>query len=324
MLDIQGRKYAAVTVCDVTLYDLVTKYPVMYFDTLQVTSVDSASEVTEIQGGKGNSVLASVSHSKNIDVQFDDAIMTMSSLALLTGGELSIGQDDAKITMTQTELVDIKSDATSFKVGEKIKKGSYVYIGEMVNGIVGTVTRSTKPMATESNEVEISKMFNFEPTEDPDGEATYRVFYEYEVGLKAGDEKRAVSELTVLADKFAGAYRFVGDTMLFNQYTGLNDIFQIEIPRLKLDGSFSFSLNAAVEAVVFSFKGKALRDEKGRLIVFRSLANEEGTGTGKAGNGQYDGSYNTIPAKEVNVDPISGDLTPTGMVYPGKPDPTSL
>ena len=27
MLDIQGRKYASVTVCDVTLYDLVTKYP---------------------------------------------------------------------------------------------------------------------------------------------------------------------------------------------------------------------------------------------------------------------------------------------------------
>ena len=62
-----------------------------------------------------------------------------------------------------------------------------------------------------------------------------------------------LTEITVLADKFAGTYRFIGDTMLFNQFTGLNDLFQIEIPRLKLDGSFSFSLNAAVEAVVFSF-----------------------------------------------------------------------
>ena len=66
MLDIQGRKYASVTVCDVTLYDLVTKYPVMYFDTLKVTTLEGTAEVTDIQGGQGNATLASVSHSKAI------------------------------------------------------------------------------------------------------------------------------------------------------------------------------------------------------------------------------------------------------------------
>ena len=121
MLDIQGRKYAAVTVCDVTLYDLVTKYPVMYFDTLQVTSIDGTTEVTEIQGGKGNPILASVSHSKNIDVQFDDAIMTMSSLAILTGGELSNASDNAKITMTQTEIIDLDANAENITLTEAVK-----------------------------------------------------------------------------------------------------------------------------------------------------------------------------------------------------------
>ena len=313
MLDIQGRKYAAVTVCDVTLYDLATKYPVMYFDTLQVTSFDSASEVTEIQGGKGNAVLASVSHSKNIDVQFDDAIMTMSSLALLTGGELTIGKDDAKITMTQTELVKIAKSAESFKVGEKVKAGSYVYLGEMINGVVSTVTRSNDAIASETDTIATNLFHNFKDTASDEG--TYRVFYEYEVGLKSGDEKRAANELTILADKFAGSYRFIGDTMLFNQFTGKNDIFQIEIPKLKLDGSFSFSLNAAVEAVVFSFKGKALRDDEGRLMIFRTLANEENSE--ESGKGQYDGSYKEAPAKEVTVDPITGDLTDTGIIYPG-------
>ena len=111
MLDIQGRKYAAVTVCDVTLYDINTKYPVMYFDTLQLNSIEGANEVTEITGGKGNPILASISHTKNVDVQFDDAIMTMSSLALLTGGQLSSTRDPhntVTITMAQTEIVEIK------------------------------------------------------------------------------------------------------------------------------------------------------------------------------------------------------------------------
>ena len=306
MLDIQGRKYAAVTVCDVTLYDLVTKYPVMYFDTLQVTSIDGTTEVTEIQGGKGNPILASVSHSKNIDVQFDDAIMTMSSLAILTGGELSNASDNAKITMTQTEIIDIAKDATEITLSEAVKANSYVYIGKIINGIVSTVTRTEEKVEGGSNTILIEDFYNF-AKEGEDIEGKYRVFYEYELGVTDA-EGRDLSELTVLADKFAGTYRFIGDTMLFNQFTGLNDLFQIEIPRLKLDGSFSFSLNAAVEAVVFSFKGKALRDDFGKMIIFRNLTQE-----GKTGDetyGQYDGAYAKLPAVEVTVDVEDGKIDP--------------
>ena len=142
MLDIQGRKYAAVTVCDVTLYDLITHYPVMYFDTLQVTSIDGSTEVTEIQGGKGNPILASISHSKNIDVQFDDAIMTMSSLAVLTGGELDIAYDANKITMTNTEIITLAENDENVVLSEKAKKGTFVYIGKMFDGVVSTFTRT--------------------------------------------------------------------------------------------------------------------------------------------------------------------------------------
>ena len=88
--------------------------------------------------------------------------------------------------------------------------------------------------------------------------------------------------------------------MLFNQFTGLNDVFQIEIPRLKLDGAFSFSLNAAVDAVAFSFKGKALRDDFGKLIVFRNLT-QEGQ-SGDANSALMDGAYKELPAKEVTMD----------------------
>ena len=208
MLDIQGRKYAAVTVCDVTLYDIITKYPVMFFDTLQVTSVDGATEVTEIQGGKGNPILASISHSKNVDVQFDDAIMTMASLALLTGGELRQSTDSAKITMTQTELVELAAGATKLKLSRKIKAGSYVYVAQMIDGVLSTATRSDVVVATEADEILLSAFHNFEaPLEN----ATYRVFYSYEMGFPTSGQE--LNELTVLSDKFAGTYRFIGDTL---------------------------------------------------------------------------------------------------------------
>ncbi len=320
MLDIQGRKYASVTVCDVTLYDLITKYPVMFFDTLQVTSIEGAAETTDIQGGQGNATLASVSHSKTVDVTFDDAIMTMSSLALLTGGNLEQATDDKKITMTETEIREVKGAETKITLSRSPKIGSYVWIAMMTNGILSTASRTDTKVADSdivketdgTFSIELSKFHNAPVSAE---DAIYRVFYEWEMGFNDAEE---LSELTVLADKFAGTYRFIGDTVLFNQYTGLNDIFQIEIPRLKLDSSYSMSLNASTEAVVFSFKGKALRDDLGNMIIFRQL--KQDSKSGNEAYGQFDGSYAKIPAVEVLVDEETGVLSDTGVEYPVKKD----
>lgn len=309
MLDIQGRKYAAVTVCDVTLYDLISKYPVMFFDTLQVTSIEGAAETTDIQGGQGNATLASVSHSKTVDVQFDDAIMTMSSLALLTGGNLERADNEHKITMTQTELVELGAGADVITLSEKVKEGTYVWAAKMVNGVLSTATRTTAKAGKDVKEVKIADLYNAEV----DSEASvYRVFYEYEKGVEAGE----LSELTVLADKFAGTYRFIGDTVLFNQYTGSNDVFQIEIPRLKLDSSYSMSFNASTEAIVFSFKGKALRDDMGKMIIFRQLRNDMASADAAADAASeiWDGAYNTIPAEKVTLDE-NNNIEGTGIYY---------
>jgi hypothetical protein len=317
MLDIQGRKYASVTVCDVTLYDIITNYPVMYFDTLKVNTFEGTAEVTDIQGGKGNSTLASVSHTREINVQFDDAIMTMSSLAVLTGGELREGTDENKIVMMESELIHVKDGDTSIVLSRKARKGSYVYIAEMQDGILSTATRTIDKLGEETNTISINDFYN--AREDAFKEATIRVFYEYEKGFpKNPEDLSEISEITVLADKFAGTYRFIGDTVLFNQYSGVNDVFQIEIPKLKLDSSFSLTFNAATEAAVFSFKGKALRNDEGEMIKFRQLrADDGGNGATDDGNGdQYDGQFKRRPAEIVNVDPVSGDISGTGKYYP--------
>ena len=308
MLDIQGRKYAAVTVCDVTLYDLVSKYPVMFFDTLQVTSIEGAAETTDIQGGQGNATLASVSHSKTVDVTFDDAIMTMSSLALLTGGNLERANDENKITMTQTELVEVAKGAKVLNLSEEVKEGTYVWAAKMVNGILSTATRTKDKVEAGTKSINLDDLYNAE--QDTENESVYRVFYQYEKGIEAGE----LSELTVLADKFAGTYRFIGDTVLFNQYTGSNDVFQIEIPRLKLDSSYSMSFNASTEAIVFSFKGKALRDDLGQMIIFRQLRNDSASADASAESEIWDGAYNTIPAEKVNL-LEDGTIKGTGEYY---------
>ena len=166
-------------------------------------------------------------------------------------------------------------------------------------------------------EVKISDLYNARVEAE---DTIYRVFYQYEKGLEAGE----ISELTVLADKFAGTYRFIGDTVLFNQYTGTNDVFQIEIPRLKLDSSYSMSFNASTEAIVFSFKGKALRDDMGRMIIYRQLRNDNANAAADANADSeiWDGSFNTLPAEKVALledESIKG----LGEFYPTLDETTS-
>jgi hypothetical protein len=66
------------------------------------------------------------------------------------------------------------------------------------------------------------------------------------------------------------------------------------------------SLNASTEAVVFSFKGKALRDDLGNMIIFRQL--KQDSKSGDSGEKQLDGSYRGIPAVEVTIDGETGNI----------------
>ena len=309
MLEIQGRKYASVTVCDVTLYDIVTDYPVMYFDTLKLTSLEGTAELTKIQGGRGNRKLAAIAHSKEIGVQFDDAIMTMSSLAILTGGEIREGFNDNKVVLLESELLYVNPGDVFVRLSKKARAGSYVYLAEMKDGVLTTATRTEHPIAEETNDILFTNFHNIETSFDEP--TIVRVFYEYEIGVATAEQD--VTEVKILADKFAGVYRFHGDTMLYNQRTGVYDLFQIDIPKLKLDNTFNLNFNAGGDAAIFSFKGDALSDDEGNLIIFRLVHDHEEYK-------QWDGSHKWVPAKEVTVDEKDRHLTDTGKEYPVDPE----
>ena len=75
--------------------------------------------------------------------------MTMSSLAVLTGGELREGTNEDKIVMMESELVHVSDGDETVVLSRKARKGSYVYIAEMINGILSTATRTENALEAE-------------------------------------------------------------------------------------------------------------------------------------------------------------------------------
>lgn len=68
-----------------TLAAIEGKNPVMDFDTLKVSNIESTAESTDARGGKGNAALISWDYGREVTVTIEDALMSVECLNMLFG-----------------------------------------------------------------------------------------------------------------------------------------------------------------------------------------------------------------------------------------------
>jgi hypothetical protein len=88
------EQYGIKEVADCTLYAIeLDKYddevyiPVMYFDTLKVSTLEQTAEQTSARGGLGNPELIIWDYGKEISVTLEDALFSPASQSLMWGGK---------------------------------------------------------------------------------------------------------------------------------------------------------------------------------------------------------------------------------------------
>ena len=88
------EQYGIKEVADVTLYaieldenDEEIYIPVLYLDTLKISSVEQTAEQTSARGGLGNPHLIAWDYGKEITVNLEDALYTPASMSMLWGGK---------------------------------------------------------------------------------------------------------------------------------------------------------------------------------------------------------------------------------------------
>ena len=86
------EKYGIKEVADVVFYEKDSKgapsAPVLYLDTLKVSTIEQSAEIVDATGGKGNVKLISWDTNKEITATFEDALFSAKSLAIMFGGDL--------------------------------------------------------------------------------------------------------------------------------------------------------------------------------------------------------------------------------------------
>lgn len=283
-------RYGIKEVADVTFYkiDKTTgepKNPVLYLDTLKVSTIEQTAETADARGGKGNPKLVTWDYGKDISVTLEDALFSAKSLSIMFGnGEVTL---DSKGYVTKTTTVKLVKDSDTVKLpkyftadvldanGGAVRKRVYALKSDVVGehtdldtvkdylkiekitsekGTVYSQGTVANGVVTTSAAWSVTDSTGNDAPEEGD-----RVFITYQV-------KAATKEIVISGDTFPGTYYVTGDTYARSDIDGSDQFFQFIIPKAKVTSENTITLEAEGDPSVFNMNLTVLRPEDGEMM----------------------------------------------------------
>ena len=236
-------RYGIKEVADVTFYELsntgMPTHPVLYLDTLKVSTIEQTAEEAEARGGKGNAALIAWDYGKEINVTLEDALFSAKSMAIMFGnGKVKSFDDKGTDYIMKTVQILVTKD------------------GEDPNG--------THWVGPDGKKYEMINPKYY----DAEGKNVQKADLKAEVGryLCTFDLKAAGAVIEVSGNSFPGTYYVVGDTFARSEASGNDEMFQFIIPKAKVTSENTITLEAEGDPSVFNMSLKVLRPADGIMM----------------------------------------------------------
>lgn len=253
-------RYGIKEVADVTFYELgddgAPKYPVLFLDTLKVSTIEQTAETTEARGGKGNAALISWDYNKEINVTLEDALFSVRSLAIMFGD--ANGASD--YTYTTGDEVSTPGDEVStpglimkterFTATKKGTPGEDTDLGwkDKFQGPDGKLYSKLN-----------SRFYGIDGVEVKTLEKNTEYFCSYDIKVSG-------TVIDVSANSFPGTYYITGDTFARSENSGKDEFFQFIIPKAKVTSENTITLEAEGDPSVFNLGLTVLRPTDGVMM----------------------------------------------------------
>jgi len=284
-------RYGIKEVADVTFYKIdettgKAAEPVLFLDTLKVSTIEQTAEQADARGGKGNPKLITWDYGKEITVTIEDALFSPKSLAIMMANGTVAPKATDKIQRTLVARVlpaatssgapyidyitaDVYDPAEKGAVRKKIDM-TCVADGTARAGYINwnaahlTVKKLTLEDGTELDD----------PT--PAGESAgwtlsdivaaasscggKKIYFTYEQPVEK-------TEFVISGDTFPGTYYITGDTYARSDVTGKDSFFQFIIPKAKMSAEQTITLEAEGDPTTFNMNLTVLRPESGDMMT---------------------------------------------------------
>ena len=238
--------------------------PVLYLDTLKMSTIEQTAEQTDARGGKGNPKLITWDYGKEINVTIEDALFSPKSMAIMLGDGSVTAASAQDISRTAILRLDsngklpefFTADVYDANMGSARKK---VYIGGsttptgMIAFAESGITLATSVSETGAildsnltiNELQAAHASAVAPYASLAGQ---KIFITYTV-------KATTKTITIS-----------GDTYSRSDVDGKDQFFQFIIPKAKMSAENTITLEAEGDPSTFSMNLTVLRPESGEMM----------------------------------------------------------
>ena len=257
------ERYGIKEVADMTFYHIgstgMPEYPVLYLDTLKVSTIEQTAEQAEARGGKGNPPLIIWDYGKEITVTLEDALFSAKSMAIMFGNGQVKTYDGEKAYIMKTE--QFTATATELPTEQKSASGW----SNIFTGPDGKTYKKLNPKFYDAEGKNVADALKV-------GE---RYFCSY-------DLKATGAVIEISANSFPGTYYAVGDTYARSEVTGEDEFFQFIIPKAKVQSENTITLEAEGDPSVFNMSLRVMRPADGAMMKLVKYNLVGGTETSEA------------------------------------------
>lgn len=248
-------RYGIKEVADVTFYELdengIPKHPVLYLDTLKVSTIEQTAELGEARGGKGNAALIAWDYGKEITVTLEDALFSAKSMAIMFGnGSIDNYEGEHAYIMKTEQFVANAAVAFADAVNAGWKSKYESPDGKLYAKI--------NPKFYDANGKKVENL-----------EKGVKYFCSF-------DLKVSGSVIEISANSFPGTYYVTGDTYARSEASGKDEFFQFIVPKAKVQSENTLTMEAEGDPSVFNMSLRVLRPADGKMmkLVKYSLAGD--------------------------------------------------
>lgn len=261
LLEHELDRVGVITVVDAVMY--ADDAPVLKLDTLKISNMTSETSNKTIKGGQYADILAYYAYGRTISLEFQDALISWKSMKELWGAELSA----STFNLHKVEKLTAENDS-----GIKVTLTYKPLMGDTDPLEFAAINRTTEADVTAAAITGLDEntgVITF-ATGVSAGDVV-EVYYVY-----ASDDAAIVdytpTEMILKSTSFPRIVKFVGTSFVLEQNTGKRVAIEIEVPKLKLDGAFTLTMEAEGDASVFDFAGMALINADKELMKIKHIA----------------------------------------------------
>ena len=284
-------RYGIKEVADVTFYKIdkdsgKPSYPVLFLDTLKVSTIEQTAEQAEARGGKGNPPLIIWDYGKEINVTLEDALFSAKSMAIMFGNGTvkNYKKADGKAAyIMRTEQFTATETTTALPTGgaDGSDMAGWKYQYEGPDGKLYNKINPKFYIADHRDDTEaLTKL-----------EEGQRYFCTYDLEVEG-----AVIEIS--ASSFPGTYYVTGDTYARSEISGDDEMFQFIIPKAKVQSENTITLEAEGDPSVFNMSLRVMRPADGKMMKLVKYELLEGTPIGEGTVAEIDHNHILKPVTE--------------------------